>query len=288
MREAASLRTRLDQLIPTFTAGERRISQAILADYPYGGLVPIQELANRAGVSAPTITRFVAKIGCAGYQDFQRQLIGELKERELSPVQLKREGGEGDGAHFLPGYASRVAAVVQQTAASINPQQFDDFCRMLADRGRGLHLIGGRVTDSIAQLLSVHLRQIRTRVHHLPADPEQWPDIVLGLQKRDVVIVFDIRRYDPRLADLARLVASRGATVVAVTDKWLSPVTVHAKSSFSVPTDVGTPWDTHVALVTFVEAVITRVSEVDWAATSSRIAEVDSLRAVFSPRPAET
>ena len=53
------------QETPKLTASERKIANAILADYPFTGLQTIQELAERTGVSAPSITRFVSKVGLA-------------------------------------------------------------------------------------------------------------------------------------------------------------------------------------------------------------------------------
>jgi DNA-binding MurR/RpiR family transcriptional regulator len=278
-----ALRDALENGFPGFTAAERKIAQVVLAEYPYGGLVPIQELARRAGVSAPSITRFVGKLGCAGFHDFQRRLIGELKESALSPVELKRDDVAEGAEYFLPAYAGRVAGLVARLGESVAAPQFDALCALLADPRIGLHLIGGRVTDSIAHLLAAHLGQIRGGVRRLPTDPEEWPPAVLGLGRRDALLVFDIRRYDPRLAVLAERAAGRGATVVAITDRWLSPVSLHARMTFTLPIDVGTPWDTHVALVALVEAAIIRVSERDWTGTSRRIAEIDRLRSAFDP-----
>ena len=79
------IRTRTDEL----TAAERKISAALLADYPFAGLVPIQELAERARASPPSVMRFVGKLGCSGYLDFQRRLIEELKEGGRSPIDLR-------------------------------------------------------------------------------------------------------------------------------------------------------------------------------------------------------
>lgn len=266
-----------------FTAVERKIAQVVLAEYPYAGLVPIHDLARRAGVSAPSITRFVAKLGCAGFHDFQRRLIGELKERALSPVDLQGRDADPRDGHFLTGYAARTATIVGRLAEGISLPQFDALCDLLADPRMRVHLIGGRVTDSIAHLLAAHLVQIRGDVRRLPTDPEDWPAATLGLSRRDALIVFDIRRYDPRLAVLAEAAAARGATVVAITDRWLSPVSLHARLTFPMPIDVGTAWDTHVALVALVEALIVRVSERDWPGASRRIAQIDALRSTFDP-----
>ena len=56
------------------TTGERKIASVLLADYPSAGLVPIQQLACHARVRAPSVTRFVGKLGCGSFQDFQRRL----------------------------------------------------------------------------------------------------------------------------------------------------------------------------------------------------------------------
>ncbi len=277
------LREALDAGLGRFTAAERKIAQVILADYPYGGLVPIRDLARRAGVSAPSVTRFVGKLGSPGYHVFQQRLIRELKESRLSPVDLRRGASETDAGQFLAEYAARAAEVMGGLAQAVSPAQFDALCDLLGDPRTGLHVIGGRVTDAIARLLSAHLAQIRGRVRHLPTNPERWPDAVLGLGRRDAVVIFDLRRYDPQLEVLAEAAAARSARVVAVTDRWLSPVSLHARLTFALPIEIGTPWDTHLALVALMEAVILRVSERDWPATSRRISEIDALRLRLDP-----
>lgn len=260
------------------TASERKIANAVLADYPFGGLQTIQELAERTGVSAPSITRFVSKLGCAGYQEFQRQLIGELREGSRSPLDLKATEKLGDG-DFVADYARRAASLLTDMAASVPQEQFDRILALLTDRTRAVYLLGGRISDSIARLLSQHLRQIRPRVHHLPANPEEWPDHVLGMRKRDVVVLFDFRRYQPDLVRLAGMIATeRRATVVLITDKWMSPIARHSDHVAALPIENDTAWDTAIGVVAFVEALIVKVSEADWPATRKRIEAWDRLR----------
>jgi DNA-binding MurR/RpiR family transcriptional regulator len=277
--EQVSLKQSISDLMPRLTASERKVASVVLADYPYGGLVTIQELARRTRVSAPSITRFIAKIGCGGYQDFQRQLIGELKQRELSPIELKLTEAPTKGAHFLTDYTYRLVRQMKYMAENIPPQQFDEVCALIADPSRNVFLLGGRVTDTLAQLLSVHLKQIRDRIYHLPSDPELLPDHVLRMRKQDVVILFDVRRYQPSLAELARLISEeRQSTIVAITDKWLSPIAGYSTHIFALPIELETAWDTQICMVALVEAIIVRVSEGDWSATRRRIEAWDRIR----------
>jgi DNA-binding MurR/RpiR family transcriptional regulator len=282
MPEATSspnVRTRIAELMDQMTASELKVASVLMSDYPHGGLVPIQELARKSRVSAPSITRFVAKLGCAGYQDFQRQLIGELKQRELSPIELKITEEPTQGAHFLTDYTHRLVRQMKHMAESIPPQQFDRVCDLMADPSRDIYLLGGRVTDSLAALLSIHLLQMRKRIFHLPSDPEIWPEYILRMRKQDVVVLFDIRRYQNNLAILAKIVSQqRQSTIVAMTDKWMSPVADYAAHVFALPIELDTAWGTLACMLTVVEAIIQRVSSSNWTATRKRIEDWDAVR----------
>ncbi|MXQ10627.1 MurR/RpiR family transcriptional regulator [Microvirga makkahensis] len=260
------------------TASERKIANAVLADYPFSGIQTIQELAERTGVSAPSITRFVSKIGFAGYQEFQRQLIGELREGRRSPLDLKATEKPAD-ADFLADYARRTSILLAEMAAAVPQEQFDRILKLLSDPARSIFLLGGRISDAIASLLSLHLRQVRPRVHHLPPNPEHWPDQILGMRRQDVFILFDFRRYQPDLARLAEIVmAKRRPTIVLITDQWMSPIARHSDHVVALPIENNTAWDTAVCAVAFVEALIVRVSQADWPATRKRIEAWDELR----------
>lgn len=261
------------------TASERKIASALLADYPFAGLQTIQELAVQTGVSAPSITRFVSKVGFSGYQEFQRQLIGELREGHRSPLDLMASERMGKDESFLADYAQRIAEQVAEMASSVSQDQFDAIVRLLSDPARNLFLLGGRISDSIATFLSVHLRQIRPNIHHLSGNQERWPDDVLRMRKRDVLILFDFRRYQPDLMRLVEIVAAkRHPTIILITDKWMSPIARHSDLVVALPIESGTAWDTVACAIAFVEALIVKVSDANWPETRKRIEAWDSLR----------
>lgn len=272
------VREQIEDLSPQLTAAERKLAVALLADYPFAGLEPIQAFADKTHVSAPSITRFVQKLGCSGYLEFQRRLIGELKESQQSPVELRQRTGPVS-KHFLGEFLSRTSDIVAQAGESVTEAQFERVCSSLADRKRAIYLIGGRISDAVAQYLSRHLRQIRRDVFHIPADPEIWPEYLLRMRPKDVLYVVDFRRYEKRLAQLAKSAAEeRGAQVMVVTDKWLSPIASHAKEIMAMPIESGTAWDSYCAAIAMTEAIITRVADQDWDATQRRIRVWDGLR----------
>ncbi|WP_292334535.1 MurR/RpiR family transcriptional regulator [Mesorhizobium sp.] len=279
MSKTMTVRETIRRQSAQLTASERKIGNAVLADYPFGALQTIQELAERTGVSAPSITRFVSKLGFAGYQEFQRQLIGELRESGSSPLQLKATEKLGNGSAFLADYALRASQRIHEMSETVPQEQFDRILALLADPARSVFVIGGRVSDSIATFLSVHLKQIRPKVHHLPPNPEHWPDLLLSIRKQDVLIMFDFRRYQGDLAALAEIVAKdRQPSIVLITDKWMSPIARHSDHVIALPIEIETAWDTVICAVAFIEALIVKVSEADWPATRKRLEAWDKLR----------
>jgi DNA-binding MurR/RpiR family transcriptional regulator len=278
-----NIRALIADMTPQFTSSERRIANVILADYPFTALRSIQELADKTGVSAPSVTRFVAKLGCEGFQDFQRRLIDELQEGQRSPRDLVSRSVPVEGDDFLSAYSKRLAIILEDMTAVMPPSQFNALVKLIADPSRNVFLIGGRVSDTVASFLAIHLRQIRAHVYHISDNPEVWPEYVLRMRKKDVVIFFDFRRYQQNLIQLAMTVdQSAQPNIVLVTDKWMSPIARNSKFVVALPIDAGTAWDTVVSVIAFTEALIVKVSECDWGATKKRIKEWDAIRRVTS------
>src|SRR5919205_2658733 len=88
-----TVRERIRKLLSELTAAERRVARVLLAAYPIAGLESVTRLAERAGVSGPTVTRFVTKLRFDGYRQFQDALREEVQARVSSPLIRYREHG---------------------------------------------------------------------------------------------------------------------------------------------------------------------------------------------------
>ncbi|MEM7545138.1 MAG: MurR/RpiR family transcriptional regulator [Pseudomonadota bacterium] len=272
------IRQKIEQASDAFTAGERKLAAAILSDYPYAGLSSIQDLAERSEVSAPSISRFMAKIGLSGYQEFQRSLIAELKDGDRSPVEVHERGRHIEGA-YLSDFLAKASTQMAIAGDAITEEQFNRVCNLLASPKHSVYVIGGRISDTIAAHLSFHLRQVRRGVFHLPSDPETWPEYLLRMRVGDLFFIVDFRRYQTSLASLAGLARDeRGARVIVMTDKWISPVARHATDILPVPIESGTLWDTYSSALAITEAIVTRIAEDNWEHTRTRIESWDTLR----------
>ncbi|MEM9061840.1 MAG: MurR/RpiR family transcriptional regulator [Pseudomonadota bacterium] len=273
-----SVRSRIEQHSGSLTQTERKLAAALLADYPYAGLAPIQELAERAEVSPPSISRFVVKVGLSGYAEMQRKLLAELRQGTLSPVEIHETSGRIEGGYLVE-FLSRTAAQVQSAAKGITEDQFDRICALTGDHKRSLYIMGGRVSDNLARHLAFHLGQARPSVFHIPRDPEVWPEYLLRMKSGDVFLAFDFRRYETMLAEFAEKASTRRkALVVVITDKWLSPITRSASEVLAVPIETGTIWDSYAAAMAVTEAIAARVAREDWENVRARIKAWDAAR----------
>ena len=272
------IRDRIEANAKSLTAGERKLAATLLADYPYAGLSSIQKLADRAEVSPPSISRFVAKIGLPGYQEFQDLLMAELKEGQRSPVQVHQRGRSIQGG-YLSDFISRAAVQMSVSADAITEAQFDRICQLLIDPKHDVYVLGGRISNTIAQHISFHLRQSRGGVYHLPENSEVWPEYLLRMKQGDLLFLVDFRRYQAALEELAAKAVERiGARIILMTDKWKSPISRHASEILPVHIESGTLWDTYAPALSIAEAIVTRIAEDNFDVTSARIEAWDALR----------
>jgi DNA-binding MurR/RpiR family transcriptional regulator len=278
---AEAVRDRLEEL----TASERRAARAFLANYPMLGLETVAGFSSRCGVSSPTILRFIARLGFANYAEFQRQLREEVEAQLKSPLAkaAPRVGPDAAGSHA--GFAASVCDNIAETFRHMPAAEFDAVAALLADPRRPLHLIGGRFTDAIALYMAAHLRILRPRVRHLEGQPGNWRDQLLDIGRKDVLVLFDIRRYQEDLASLAEAAAHRQAQVVLLTDQWLSPVARHAAHVLPARIEVPSAWDSSAALMAIVEALVAAVTKASWPAASARIRALEVLRPEEEARP---
>lgn len=264
----------MDRLTPT----ERKPARALLANYPVAGLETVARFAARSGVSGPTILRLVAKLGYPGYARFQSDLRSELQERLQTPI-TKHSDATGDaGEDFLERFARVVRYNVELSIADLPRAEFEGALELLADPRRQVFVLGGRLTDPLARYLFLHLHALRPGVQHIGDQVSIWPEYLADMDRRAVLVVFDIRRYQDDVIRFARQASERGAAVVLFTDRWLSPVSAVARRILPVRIDVGSSWDSSVATMVLVEALVTGLSERHWPQLRQRIETLEQLR----------
>ncbi|MVA95860.1 SIS domain-containing protein [Nitratireductor sp. CAU 1489] len=273
---ATSIAELIADRMDAMPTGEKRAAQTLIANYPLIGLKTVADFSHQAGVSSPTILRFVARLGFHNYAEFQSALQDELAAQLQSPLTRTAQ---------TPPSRGRTAQTVDATLENIHgtfqhvsDRQIRDIVTLLSNRRCGIHLVGGRFTDPIARYMAAHLTIIRPNVSHLTGQESNWRDRLIDMGKRDVLVIFDIRRYQDSLLHFAELAAKRGIHIVLVTDQWLSPIARFSRHVIAGRTAVPSAWDSSAALFVIAEILIGELTRALETESQGRIREMEALR----------
>jgi DNA-binding MurR/RpiR family transcriptional regulator len=258
-------------------AGERRAAQTLVANYPLIGLKTVAEFSQQAGVSSPTILRFVGRLGFHNYAEFQAALQDELAAQLQSPAsRTYAPSSRGRGA--VSPMLEATLDNLRETFRHISDRQLEEIAACLAERRGHMFLIGGRFTDPLARYMAAHLAIIRPNVFHLAGQESMWRDRLIDMGKHDVILIFDIRRYQDSLLRFAEKAHQRGVAIVLITDQWLSPIARFAKHVVAGRTAMPSAWDSSAALFAISESLIDAVTRRLESEGARRIREMEGLR----------
>jgi DNA-binding MurR/RpiR family transcriptional regulator len=272
----ASVAELIADRVDSMPAGERRAAHTLVANYPLIGLKTVAEFSQAAGVSSPTILRFVGRLGFQNYSEFQSALQDELAAQLQSPAArpLRPPAADGVSAPLLEATLDNL----RETFRHVSDRQITDIAARLAECHGHMYLVGGRFTDPLARYMAAHLAIIRPNVFHLDGQESMWQDRLIDMGRRDVLLIFDIRRYQESLARVAEKAHRRGVQIVLFTDQWLSPIARFARHVIAGRTAVPSPWDSSAALFVVAETLIGAVTRQLEAESAARLAEMERLR----------
>lgn len=264
--------------LPDLTRAERQLATHILTNYPVAALGSITALAKAAAVSTPTVVRLVQKLGFKGYPDFQHSLRGEVEAMLVSPLaKHDRWAGGVPQSHILNRFADAVVGNLQATLGQIDHAEFDAAATLLADPARRVFTVGGRITHAMADYFATLMKAVRADVTLMSDMSNAWPSALVDLTPGDVLVVFDIRRYENAVLQLVELAVEQGAEVILITDRWVSPAANHARHTLACHIEAPSAWDSMVSILVLIETLLASVQDQTWPATEARLKRLEDL-----------
>jgi DNA-binding MurR/RpiR family transcriptional regulator len=260
------------------TAAERKLMATLFSDYPMAGLGSITDFAREACVSTPSVLRLAKKLGFSGFPAFQIRLRSELSAQLQNPItKHERWAVEAPDTHILNRFATAAMENLSGSLKLMDPRSFDAVVRLLVGRHRRITIAGGRITYALASYLATHLKMARPHVSLLAATPAHWPQALLDMDKNDVVLIFDIRRYDARMLEFAAAAKERGSRIVLITDQWISPIARVAVHSLPLRIEAPSSWDSNIVPLFVAEALVAAAVNARWPETQARIRALEGL-----------
>lgn len=256
-----SPRSKITTVADALTTSERRIAMALLSNYPEAGLQSVAAFAGLAKVSSPTIIRFIRKIGYAQYSEFQNALRQELVEFKYSPAQM------------LASSTSSADFSNPTSLTSLEPlnDEITEAAKLVTSAGGRVFIIGGIWSHPTAIHLTNSLQRIRSNCFILTL--EDLPPAIVGADRNTVFIVLDFRRYTEELFSGMQFVHDKGAQIILITDRWVSPIA--AVSKVLLPVEIERPpFDSLIAPTAVVEELTERVRHLLGDEQDERIREL--------------
>ena len=258
-RTSSDLLSRIFRLSPSMSRAERRVANVVLSDLEFAVHAHTNEIAARAQVSAPTISRFCRSVGCRGLRELRLDLAKQFAvgDRYLHPRTEQLQ------------ISQAVTEVVSQIHRSLDAlvDQADDetlkrAASSIADAERVMIFGGGGGSSMAAMEAENRLFRLGLRASHCN-DSQLQIMMAATLGVTDVLVVLSITgMYEP-IVRAAEIAAHYGAHTIAVTapDSLLSGVTKDVVPFLvEEPQDIFSPTPARYALLALVDILAYEVA----------------------------
>ena len=207
---------------------EQSVADAILSDVNAAVAASNAEIALRAAVSEPTVTRFCRSVGCAGVRDFKVRLTRSLVVGELFLASDKRTGLPNSDAAtpFWSSIFNEAHLALREVEAQLDPKAVQQASALIAKAGRCVVVGMGGSSASLAEETQVRLFRYGVAVSACN-DPYMARMTVSTFQPGDVLIIISATGRASQLIDCVEIAHHyRGHTIaITVPDSPLSGAT---------------------------------------------------------------
>uniref|UniRef100_UPI000D3BA1F6 MurR/RpiR family transcriptional regulator n=1 Tax=unclassified Variovorax TaxID=663243 RepID=UPI000D3BA1F6 len=260
------VRSQLEQL----SATERQLADFVL-EFPgelasYAG----NELAELAGVSPSTVSRFIRRIGYDSYEEARRQV---RQEKQAGSPLFQNATAASRRGKLVATHLQQSQANLASTFERLDDRQMADIVKAVIAAGQVL-IFGSRSSHAFAQYLRWQIVQVVPRVTAIPGPGETLAEHLAGLGARDCVIVFGMRRQTRQMDILLQAASRIGARIVYISDR-ASPDFAGATWSLQCECRGPGPLDNHTAVMAVCDLLATMVIEAAGPAGRKRLAAIE-------------
>ncbi|MEU9733073.1 MurR/RpiR family transcriptional regulator [Streptomyces sp. NPDC048002] len=268
----SQLRTVFDG--PHLSPGQRRIAQYLIENINEAAFLSITDLAERVGVSQPSVTRFAAAVGFSGYP--------ALREKLQSVALGALAGGpaaEENGSNELQAAVDAEIDNLENLRRDFgDPDQLIDLGRKLSE-STPLTVLGLRISASLAEYFAYAARRIHPDVRLVTRGGSVAYDALL--QSREAggtwVLAFSMPRHAQETLTAVRVARSAGLRIALVTDLALGPVADSADVVLATGTGSRLVFDSYAAPGVMAAALLQAMTDADPERTQARLEEYEHI-----------
>jgi DNA-binding MurR/RpiR family transcriptional regulator len=224
-RSDTSPLVRIRSLLPGLARAEQRVARVVLDNPGSVARRSITEVADQAGTSETTVTRFCKAIGVGGYPELRIALAADTARTEMRAERdLGGEIGPADDLRQVVGKVTFAdARAVEETAAQLDVAVLQEVVDVVAAAGR-VDVYGVGASAFVAADLQQKLHRIG-RVCFAWNDTHIMLTSAAVLGSGDVAVGISHTGATTDTIEALRTARQHGATTVALTNFPRSPIT---------------------------------------------------------------
>lgn len=253
------IESRIIENMAGFSKGQKKIATAILNDYDKAAYMTAARLGQLVDVSESTVVRFAIELGYEGYPELQHA-VQELVRTKLTPNQRIEVSnlryGDGD---VLESVLSADIAKIKYTVENIDRATFAAAVNALVG-ARNIYIVGVRSSASLASFLHFNLGLIFDNIKFIqPTSSGEVFEQMLDISDKDVLFAISFPRYSTKIINAVRYAHAQRATVVALTDSFMSPIAQSADHVLTAQSDMASYVDSLVAPLSIINAILVAI-----------------------------
>ena len=250
----------IEKRMPTFSKGQKLISNYILENYDKAAYMTASKLGKIVNVSESTVVRFAIELGFSGYPEFQH-VLQEIVRTRLTAFQRMEVTNSliGDG-DILSAVLLGDVDKIKDTLDTVDKADFEEAVEKISE-AKNIYILGVRASSSLAGFLSHGLCMMFDNVKFIQTTSgSEMFEQIMSVGEDDVVIAISFPRYSKRIIHAVNFAKSKGADVVAITDSEASPIAAGANQILAAKSDMASIVDSLVAPMSIINAIIVALS----------------------------
>ncbi len=253
------IETRILENMAGFSKGQKKIAAAILHDYDKAAYMTAARLGQLVEVSESTVVRFAIELGYDGYPELQHA-VQELVRTKLTPNQrievTNLRYGDGD---VLESVLNADIAKIKYTVENVDRTTFAAAVDALVN-ARHIYIVGVRSSAALASFLHFNLGLIFDNIKFIqPTSSGEVFEQMLDISEEDVLFAISFPRYSTKIINAVRYAHAQHATVVALTDSFMSPIAQSADHVLTAQSDMASYVDSLVAPLSIINAILVAI-----------------------------
>jgi len=270
---------------------QRRIAQYLLDHMPASAFLSSVALAQQAGVSQPSVTRFAAALGFSGYPALREALrviaLGPAGPTDAdSPVPDAGPGLPGRAPAAGPGRPMQAAAAAEIAhlqalhEALADPRAVTELGRELA-ASLPLAVLGHRISAPLAQYFAYAARRIHPDVRCLTFGGSVVFDALLHVSEAGGrwLVAIALPRYPAETIQALRFARRLGMRTAVLTDVRFVPFAGDADVLLTAGVGNGLVFDAHAAPAVLAAVIVQAMADAEPARARARLHEYEQMSA---------